>query len=74
MRQAGLAVELLETRHVHTALETMPVKSDRNDAGGIAADAVGLVPPGALQVDGRAGDVRAAHRANCCRQNFMISS
>src|ERR1700757_2232159 len=36
MRQAGLAVELLETRHVHTALETMPVKSDRNNARGIA--------------------------------------
>ena len=36
MRQAGLAVELLETRHVRTALETMPVKSDRNDARGIA--------------------------------------
>src|SRR5262252_571997 len=27
MRQAGLAVELLETRHVHNALETMPVKT-----------------------------------------------
>jgi transposase len=36
MRQAGLGVELLETRHVHKALETMPVKSDRNDARGIA--------------------------------------
>jgi transposase len=36
MRQAGLAVELLETRHVCTALKTMPVKSDRNDARGIA--------------------------------------
>jgi transposase len=36
VRQAGLAVELLETRHVHKALETMPVKSDRNDARGIA--------------------------------------
>jgi len=36
MKQAGLAVELLETRHVRTALETMPVKSDRNDARGIA--------------------------------------
>jgi transposase len=36
MRQAGLAVELLETRHVRKALETMPVKSDRNDARGIA--------------------------------------
>jgi transposase len=33
---AGLAVELLETRHVRTALQTMPVKTDRNDARGIA--------------------------------------
>src|SRR6202165_727812 len=36
MRGAGLAVELIETRHVRKALETMPVKSDRNDARGIA--------------------------------------
>jgi len=36
MRQAGLAVELLETRQVRNALKTMPVKSDRNDARGIA--------------------------------------
>jgi hypothetical protein len=34
MRQAGLAVELLETRHVRNALKTMPVKTDRNDARG----------------------------------------
>ncbi|MGH8115442.1 MAG: IS110 family transposase [Rhodanobacteraceae bacterium] len=36
MRQAGLAVELLETRHVRDAFSAMPVKSDRNDARGIA--------------------------------------
>jgi len=36
MKSAGLSVELLETRHVRKALETMPVKSDRNDARGIA--------------------------------------
>src|SRR5258708_820728 len=36
MRQAGLAVELLETRHVRKAFEAMPVKSDRNEARGIA--------------------------------------
>src|SRR5438105_3728499 len=36
MRSVGLAVELLETRHVRKAFETMPVKSDRNDARGIA--------------------------------------
>ena len=36
MREAGFAVELLETRHVRKAFEAMPVKSDRNDARGIA--------------------------------------
>jgi len=36
LKQAGLAIELLETRHVRKALETMPVKTDRNDARGIA--------------------------------------
>src|SRR5262249_3360766 len=36
MRQAGFAVELLETRQVRNALKTMPVKTDRNDARGIA--------------------------------------
>jgi transposase len=36
MREVGLAVELLETRHVHDALKAMPVKTDRNDARGIA--------------------------------------
>ena len=32
MKKAGLAVELLETRHVRDAFKAMPVKSDRNDA------------------------------------------
>src|SRR6201747_1333549 len=36
LREARLAVELLETRHVRKAFEAMPVKSDRNDARGIA--------------------------------------
>jgi len=36
MRDVGLAVELLETRHVRDAFKAMPVKSDRNDARGIA--------------------------------------
>jgi transposase len=36
MREASLAVELLETRHVRDAFKAMPVKSDRNDARGIA--------------------------------------
>src|SRR5207342_1120450 len=36
LRAAGLAVVLLETRHVKAALSAMPVKTDRNDARGIA--------------------------------------
>jgi transposase len=36
LRRDGLAVELLETRHVRDAFKAMPVKSDRNDARGIA--------------------------------------
>ena len=36
MAEAGLAVELLETRHVRTAFKIMPVKTDRKDARGIA--------------------------------------
>jgi transposase len=36
MRDAGLAVELLETRHVRDAFMAMPVKTDRKDARGIA--------------------------------------
>jgi transposase len=36
MREAGFTVELLETRHVRDAFKAMPVKSDRNDARGIA--------------------------------------
>jgi transposase len=36
MKPVGLAVELLETRHVSDAFKAMPVKSDRNDARGIA--------------------------------------
>ncbi len=33
---ADLPAQLLETRHVRTALKTMPVKTDRKDARGIA--------------------------------------
>lgn len=33
---AGLRVELLEARHVRAAFKTMPVKTDRKDAQGIA--------------------------------------
>lgn len=36
LSQAGLTVELLETRHVRAAFKAMPVKTDRKDARGIA--------------------------------------
>jgi transposase len=36
LREAGLAVELLETRRVRNAFKIMPVKTDRKDARGIA--------------------------------------
>jgi transposase len=36
LRQAGIAAELLETRHVRRAFEIMPIKTDRKDARGIA--------------------------------------
>ena len=36
MREAGLSVELLETRHVRAAFKAMPVKTYRKDARGIA--------------------------------------
>src|SRR5215208_7608508 len=36
MREAGLPVELLETRHVRDAFKAMPVRTDRKDARGIA--------------------------------------
>ena len=36
LRECELPVELLETRHVKAALSAMPVKTDRNDARGLA--------------------------------------
>ncbi len=36
MAETGLAVELLETRHARAAFKTMPVKTDRKDAHGLA--------------------------------------
>src|SRR6516164_4475540 len=36
LKEAGFAAELLETRHVRDAFKAMPVKTDRNDARGIA--------------------------------------
>ena len=65
LKEAGFAVELLETRHVRTAFKTMPVKTDRKDARGIAQLLrMGLVPSRALQVAGGSG---AAGGADCAQ-------
>src|SRR6202047_2451013 len=56
LRGAALAVELLETRHVRNALKTMPVKTDRKDARGIAElMRLGLEGPGDWKALGRRG-------------------
>jgi len=51
MKQAGLAVELLETRHVSDAFKAMPVKSgpQRTPARSRQTMRLGLVPAGTLQ-------------------------
>ncbi len=36
LKDAGIAVELLETRHVRTVFKTMPVKTHRKNARGIS--------------------------------------
>jgi hypothetical protein len=36
MTKVGLAIELIETRHVRPAFKTMPVKTYKKDARGIA--------------------------------------
>src|SRR5467141_1809345 len=59
MKQAGLAVELLETRHVGDAGEVGPQRRPQDRA----TDAARLVPAGTLQVDHGPGDPRDADGA-----------
>ena len=54
---AGLPVILIETRHVKAALKAMTVKTDRNDARGMA------------QLMRMAGSVRSMSR-HCRRRRF----
>src|SRR6202140_1491744 len=71
MQQAGLAVELLETRHVRDAFKAMPVKSDRNDARGIAQlMRLGWFRPGGSKTIG-AQETRAVLTARKLLQNKL---
>lgn len=64
LKEAGFAVELLETRHVCAALKAMPVKTDRHDARGIAQlMRLGWFRGGALQVAAGTGGPRPADGA-----------
>jgi transposase len=62
LKQAGFAVELLETRHVRDAFKAMPVKTDRRCTRHRAADAARLVQAGALQISVRARDTGGSDR------------
>ncbi len=67
LKEAGFAVELLETRHVRDAFKAMPVKTDRKrHARHRAADAAWLVPAGPLQIAAGAGGAGASDRAQAC--------
>jgi transposase len=74
LRQAGFAVELLETRHVRNAFKIMPVKTDRNDARGIAElMRLGWFRPVHCKTMEAQERARCSPRASSCKQNFMIS-
>jgi hypothetical protein len=60
LAQAGFETVLLETRHVKAALSAMTVKTDREDACGLAQLLHGMVPAGTHQIDWIAGDPGAA--------------
>jgi transposase len=74
MRDVGLPVELLETRHVRAAFKAMPVKTDRKDARGIAQlMRLGWFRPVHCK-SLPAQEVRALiGLANCCRPRTMMS-
>ena len=59
---AGLPAIVIETRRVEAALKAVTVKTDRNDARGMAQLMRRLVPSGACQDSARPGDSRAADR------------
>jgi len=63
MKDAGPAVELLETRPVRDAFKAIPVETNRKDARrNCAADADSVVQAGALQVASWAGGARLVGR------------
>ena len=73
MREAGLAVELLETRHVRDAFRAMPVKTDRNDARGIAQlMRLGWFRP-ALSLSRLRPSPRGARSTHDCRDPAMCN-
>ncbi|MER9751564.1 hypothetical protein [Mesorhizobium sp. M0140] len=63
LQASGLAVELLETRHVRDAFKAMPVKTDCKDARHCPTHAAWLVPARALQVTAEPGGSRSADEA-----------
>src|SRR5438094_8346770 len=71
LKEAGLAVELLETRHVRAAFKTMPVKTDRKDAHGIAdLMRLGWFRPVHCKSMGAKECGRCSRREDWCRASF----
>jgi hypothetical protein len=75
MREAGLVVELLETRHVRNAFKIMPVKADRKDAHGIAElMRLGWMCSGTVERSTAAPDSSATTSIACCTAAGGVSS
>ncbi|TIP92143.1 MAG: IS110 family transposase [Mesorhizobium sp.] len=69
----GLPVVCLESRHVKAALGAMTVKTDRNDAQGIAQIVrTGLVQGSSSEVRCRPEAAHAHRRAQGCRQGGSL--
>lgn len=78
MAKAGLAVELLETRHVRAAFKGMPVKTDKKDARGIAQlmrlGWLGPRSPASLLRLPRREKPNTAHRPGLNPQTFVANT
>lgn len=64
LREAGIPVTCIETRHAQRFLSSRPVKTDKNAARGIA-EMMRLGHYRPCQVAGSAGDAHDPHRPGC---------
>ena len=73
LKKAWLSVELIETRHVRAAFQAMPVKTDRNDARGIAQlMRLGWFRPVHCKSMALRRRGRCLRRASSCNRSFTM--